>query len=272
MYPVLKDFGIWHIPFLGDVPVFLPTYGVTLAFAAFLVLYIWIKIAKKEGFKTLQMADLGFYALLAGILGSKLALLIVDFKYYWENPNEIIYIFRAAGVYIGGIVAALIVIILFAWKNQLPLWKLADTASLPVPLGQAIGRIGCFFAGCCYGKPAESLPWAVTFTSPIAHENTGIDLGIPLHPTQIYQSLNDFSLFLVLLVFWKFKKFDGQILWLYILLYSITRGIIEFFRGDVSRGVYFGGWISTSQIMGIIGALVSVAMLLYLYRKSQIKT
>ncbi len=269
MHPILKDFGTWSFPFFGEIHVFLPTYGFLLALAAFLVLFIWIKIAKKEGFNTLQMVDLGFYALLAGILGSKVALLVVDIRYYWQNPYEILSIFRAAGVYVGGIIAALIVIILFALKNRLPIWKLADTAALPVPLGQAIGRIGCFFAGCCYGKPVESLPWSVTFTSTIAHENTGVPLGIPLHPTQIYQSLNDFCLFLALLVLWRFKKFDGQILWMYILLYSITRGIIEFFRGDLSRGVYFGGWLSTSQISGVVGVIVSATMLIYLYRKSQ---
>jgi phosphatidylglycerol:prolipoprotein diacylglycerol transferase len=272
MYPILKDFGTWNIPFLGEIPLFLPTYGFILAFAAFTVLFIWIKVAKKEGFKTLQMTDLGFYALLAGILGSKVALLITDFKYYWQNPAEILYIYRAAGVYQGGIIAALAVIILFALKHRLPIWKLADTAALPVPLGQAIGRIGCFFAGCCYGKPAASLPWSITFTSPVAYQNTGVPLGIPLHPTQIYQSLNDFILFLILLILWRFKKFNGQILWMYILLYSITRGIIEFFRGDLSRGVYFGGWLSTSQILGMVGAFISIIMLIFLYRKSLSKT
>jgi phosphatidylglycerol:prolipoprotein diacylglycerol transferase len=272
MHPILKDFGIWNLPLLGEVHIFLPTYGLLLALAAFLVLFIWIKIAKREGFDTLQMADLGFYALLAGILGSKVALLVVDFKYYWQNPGDILSIFRAAGVYIGGIIAALIVIILFALKKRLPLWKLADTAALPVPLGQAIGRVGCFFAGCCYGKQAGSLPWSVVFTDPAAHENTGVPLGIPLHPTQVYQSLNDLSLFFILLIIWRFKKFHGQILWIYILLYSITRGILEFFRGDLSRGVYFGGWISTSQIIGIVGVIVSVTMLTHLYRKSRVKT
>lgn len=272
MYPILKDFGTWNIPLFGEVPLVLPSYGVLLAFAAFLVLFIWIKIARREGFKTLQMADLGLYALLAGILGSKVVLLIVDFNYYWQNPGEILYIFRAAGVYLGGIIAALIVIILFAIKHRLSIWKLTDTAAIPVPLGQAIGRIGCFFAGCCYGKPVESLPWSVTFTNPIANENTGVPLDIPLHPTQLYQSLNDFSLFIILLILWKFKKFDGQITWIYILLYSITRGVIEFFRGDVSRGVHFGGWISTSQLMGIAGIIISTTMLLFLYRKSKVKS
>ncbi len=268
MYPILKDFGTWNVPIIGEIHIFLPTYGVLLAFAAFLVLFIWIKIAKSEGFKTSQMADLGFYTLLAGILGSKIALLIVEFKYYWQNPIEILYIFRAAGVFQGGIIAGLTVMILFAVKKRLSIWKLTDTASLPLPLGQAIGRIGCFFAGCCYGKPSESLPWSITFTSSIANENTGVPLGVPLHPTQIYQSLNDFALFIVLLVLWKFKKFDGQITWIYILLYSLTRGSIEFFRGD-SRGAYFGGWLSTAQIIGTAGIIVSLVMLIFLYRKSK---
>ncbi|MEW5807095.1 MAG: prolipoprotein diacylglyceryl transferase [Acidobacteriota bacterium] len=269
MHPILIDLGEVNLPLFGEVHFFIPTYGFIVMIAAFLTLMIWIKLSKREGFDVSRMIDLGFYLLLAGIVGSKAALLLVDFRYYLENPGEIIYIYKVAGVYLGGVIAALATIIIFALKNRLPLWRLSDTICIPLPLGQAIGRIGCFFAGCCFGRPAEGLSWAITFTNPIAHENTGVPLGIPLHPTQIYQSLNDFTLFLMLLVLWRFKKFDGEITWSYIFLYSLSRGIIELFRGDISRGLYFNGLLSTSQIIGSIGAISAAVILFILYRKSK---
>ncbi len=269
MHPILIDFGEFSLPFIGKIHFFIPTYGFIVTCAAFLILAFFVRIAKREGFETTKIIDLGFYTILAGIAGSKLALLIVDFRYYIDNPSEILFLYKVAGVFMGGVIAGLLTIIFFARRHNLPIWKLADIAGVVLPLGQALGRIGCFFAGCCYGREAHNLPWGVTFTSVIAHENTGVPLGLPLHPTQLYQAANDFVLFLIILALWKLKKFDGQIFWSYILLYSLGRGIIEFYRGDTSRGLYFNGLLSTSQIIGSIGIIISIIMLLILSKRSR---
>ena len=271
MYPILFDFGEFNLPIIGKLHFFIPTYGFIFSCAAFLILWIWTRITKREGFETSKIVDLGFYTILAGIVGSKLALLIVDFKYYVDYPSEILYLYKVAGVFMGGIVAGLATVIFFAIRNKFPMWKLADTICVPLPLGQAIGRLGCFFAGCCYGREAPGIPWAVSFTSAIAHENTGVPLGLPIHPVQLYQAANDFILFLIMLIIWKFKRFDGQIAWSYIFLYSLGRGIIEFYRGDTGRGVYFHGLISTSQIMGVIGMISSAIILAILYKRSKVQ-
>jgi phosphatidylglycerol:prolipoprotein diacylglycerol transferase len=147
--------------------------------------------------------------------------------------------------------------------HRLPVWKLADLISPLISLGLSCGRIGCFLAGCCYGKET-SLPWAVVFRNP----DSLARLNVPLHPTQLYDAVNGLVLFLFLSWMERRKTFDGQIFWLFLLLYSITRFIIEIFRGD-PRGFLFTGVLSTSQAIGILLAIFSFFMLFYIKKRSQ---
>jgi phosphatidylglycerol:prolipoprotein diacylglycerol transferase len=135
-------------------------------------------------------------------------------------------------------------------------------------LGEAIGRWGCFAAGCCYGKEWHG-PWAVTFTDQFAHDQVGTPLNVPLHPTQLYLSLNAFLIFLVLTWAWRRRTYDGEIFWLYILLYAISRGVLEIWRGDLVRGFVPTGILSTSQFIGLVAALMSVGMMFYLSRRQR---
>ena len=135
-----------------------------------------------------------------------------------------------------------------------------------IALGEAIGRWGCFAAGCCWGKEWHG-PWAVTFTDPFTAENVGTPLNQPLHPTQIYLSINAFLIFLALQWAYRRKNFDGEVFWLYVLLYAITRSILEIWRGDAVRGFLIPGVLSTSQFIGILAALFSLGMLFYLSRR-----
>ena len=157
-------------------------------------------------------------------------------------------------VFYGGLLASVI----FAWyyinKHQLPLWKLADVLAPSLALGQAIGRWGCFFAGCCYGIRTD-VPWAITFSDP----KSLAPLDVALHPTQIYLSLNSLIIFGILLFLRKHKSFDGQVFWAYGILYSIGRFIIEYFRGD-DRGFAVQNFLSTSQFIGIFILLFSITM------------
>jgi phosphatidylglycerol:prolipoprotein diacylglycerol transferase len=142
--------------------------------------------------------------------------------------------------------------------HRLPIWKFSDLFTPSIALGLFLTRIGCFLAGCCYGKET-TLPWGVRFTDP----NSLAPLNITLHPTQLYDSANGLFLFLFLNWVDRRKKFEGELFWLFILLYSISRFLIEILRGD-PRGFLFGELISTSQGIGIFLAILSLFMLFYL--------
>jgi phosphatidylglycerol:prolipoprotein diacylglycerol transferase len=128
------------------------------------------------------------------------------------------------------------------------------------------GRFGCFFAGCCYGSPCHT-SIGITFTD----SHSLAPLGVSLYPTQLFEAGGEFVNFLILFTLYRYRKFDGQVFWAYPALYSILRFIVEFFRGDTARGVYFGGAISTSQIVSIVMFVVSLVMLWQLGRKEPVK-
>lgn len=253
MYPILFQIGSFRIH----------TYGVFIALGFLTGIILALREAKRVGEKPEKILDLAFYLIIAAIVGSRLLYIILNYRYYMENPLEMVKIWSGGLVFYGGFVLALVVGISYIRKNHLPLWKTVDVIAPSIAIGQAIGRLGCFSAGCCYGK-VTTLPWAVTFSNPESLAN----LGVPLHPTQLYSSLNDLFIFLILTVVKRFKKFDGLLIWLYVLLYSITRSIIEIFRGD-DRGFLFEGTLSVSQFIGIILGIVSVFMLGYLWRRNK---
>ena len=136
-------------------------------------------------------------------------------------------------------------------------------------LAQGIGRLGCHAAGCCWGVPARpGSSFAVTFTDPQSALQTGVPLNVALVPTQLMQMTNDILLALVLTWLWRRRpEPPGTVFWIYVLLYSLGRGVIEFWRGDIQRGLYFEGMLSTSQIISIVGIVVSGAILLRRLRR-----
>jgi phosphatidylglycerol:prolipoprotein diacylglycerol transferase len=134
-----------------------------------------------------------------------------------------------------------------------------------VALGQTIGRIGCFMAGCCYGRSCDR-PWAVTFTDPRAYELTGVPLGTPLHPAQLYHAAADALILGVTLFMMPRRRTPGQVFWVYVLAYAALRFVVEFFRGDTVRGLHLGGTLSTSQVAALPAAIVALLMLRRLAR------
>jgi phosphatidylglycerol:prolipoprotein diacylglycerol transferase len=143
----------------------------------------------------------------------------------------------------------------------------ADLSAPGIALGQAIGRLGCLSAGCCYGSPSH-LPWAVTFTDRYAYDNVGVPLNTPLHPTQLYESIATFVLFIYLMWRLSRKHFTGQIILEYLILYASLRFVIEFFRDD-DRGFVLRGLLSTSQFIGVLTILGAVGLFFYLRRRPQ---
>jgi phosphatidylglycerol:prolipoprotein diacylglycerol transferase len=261
LHPILIDLGTFDLPVLGETHLFLPTYGLLFA-SGVLVAWVWF-MRRAVGMKLDpdRAFNLTFYALLAGLIGAKLTLVVVDWEYYLSDPANIFGIIRAAGVLMGGVLAGAATFSLYAWRTGLPVLELGDAIVAPLALAQAIGRLGCFAAGCCYGVETDG--WcAVTFTDPAALAQTGVKLNVPLVPTQLIQMLNDLTLAVLLAWLWRRRlRPPGTVFWIYVLLYSVTRGTIEIWRGDSQRGLYFGDQFSTSQLLSVVGVLLAVTML-----------
>ena len=246
MHPILLQ--------LGNFKIF--TYGVFMALAFWFALTAGKKLARKEGLDPEIISDLFFYILISAIIGSRLFYVATNLETYARNPLGIFKIWEGGLVFYGGFIAAALTAAVFLKKNKLPLWKTADVAAPAVAFGHFWGRVGCFFAGCCYGKTCD-LPWAVTFTNP----DSLAPLNTPLHPTQLYSAFNNLAIFGFLVFFNKRKKVQGQTFFLYIFLYGITRSVIEYFRNDF-RGTVFGGMLSTSQAIGLSLAAFSAIVLI----------
>src|SRR5690242_4785381 len=254
MYPRLFELG----------PITLYTYGVLLAAAYLLGLKLAMERAKKRGLDHNRVLDLGIYIIISALIGAKLLLLVTDFQTFRNDPRELITLARSGGVFYGGLILAVSVALWYIRRVGLPLWTTCDVFAPGIALGHVIGRFGCLFAGCCYGKPT-TMPWGITFTDPYAASYVGTPLNYPVHPTQLYEAGAELLILMILLVTERRgRPFPGRTFWLYMLLYSISRFIIEFYRGDPRGSV---GMFSTSQFISIILAPLAVVMLVYLSRR-----
>src|SRR3954453_22852141 len=247
---------------LGPVTVY--TYGVLLAAAYLLGLKLAMVRAKSRGLDQTRVLDLGIYIIISALVGAKLLLFVTDFSTFTENPRELLTLARSGGVFYGGLILAVVVALWYIRRIGLPLWTTCDVFAPGIALGHVVGRFGCFFAGCCYGKPT-SVPWAITFTDPYAATNVGTPLNLPLHPTQLYEAGAE-ALILGLLLFTerRGRTYPGRTFWLYMLLYAISRFIIEFYRNDPHGAVMM---FSTSQFISLLLTPLAVVMLFVLRRK-----
>jgi phosphatidylglycerol:prolipoprotein diacylglycerol transferase len=232
--------------------------------AGFLLgLALAIRQGKKEGISPERIIDIAFYVLLSAIVGSRLLFVVINAGHYLKHPLDIVKIWEGGLVFYGGLVLAVAVAIWYVRKHSLDMGSLMDIFAPSVAIGHAVGRLGCFSAGCCYGKPA-GIPWAVTFLDPECLART----GIPLHPTQLYESLGEFLNFVILIILRRHQSFKGQLFWMYIVLYSVLRFTVEFFRGDEARGYIVPG-ISVSQG---ISSLIGLAAIVVIASKIRAKT
>jgi len=255
MYPELFSIG----------PVTIYTYGVLLAASYLLGLQFARVRAQRWGLDPNRVLDLGIYIIIAALVGAKLLLLVTDFNQFRASAADLLSFARSAGVFYGGLIAAIAVAFWYIHRHRMPFWTTCDAFAPAIALGHVTGRLGCFAAGCCYGK-ATNVPWAVIFTNPAAAANVGTPLGIPLHPTQLYESGAELLILIVLLATERRgRPFPGRTFWLYMILYAVSRYIIEFYRGD-PRGVIFG--VSTSQFISLLLAPLAIAMLIWLRRST----
>ncbi len=256
MHPILFDIPRLH--FLGgDIgPIPIRLYGLMIGLGFVISIFLAARQAKKEGVNPDRILDLGVYVLLSAIVGSRILFVLTNLGEFAVKPLDAFAIWKGGLVFYGGMLAAVPVGIWYVKRHNLTLWKTADIMAPSAALGHAFGRLGCFFAGCCYGAPCSG-PLCITFSDP----RSQAPLGVPLFPTQLTESSGEFLVFCLLLMIRRYKKFDGQLFWIYVLFYAVLRFIIEYFRGDAIRGLYFGDAISTSQIIGIAMFLLAGFML-----------
>jgi phosphatidylglycerol:prolipoprotein diacylglycerol transferase len=256
MYPEL-----FHI---GSFPV--NTYGVLLALAFLAALFVAARLGARDGLPRERIFDLGLWMLLGGLVGSKLLLMVAEPEYA-SNPWQLVSLdfIRSGGVWYGGFLGGLVTGVLLIRRYKLPFGKVMDAFAPGVALGQAIGRQGCFAAGCCWGKPT-TLPWGVEFGE-LAHRITGVPVDVHLHPTQLYESFASALLFLFLYRLHRRKRFTGEVIAAYAVLYGLIRFLIEFVRDD-PRGDILGltslTGLSTSQLISLF---VIVGGIIFLVRR-----
>jgi len=241
------------------------SYGVLLAAAYLLGLQFALMRARSRGLDSQRVMDLGIWIILSALAGAKLLLLIVDFDQFTANPRDLLSLARSGGVFYGGLIAAVVVALIYLRRHNMPLWTTTDVFAPGIALGHIVGRMGCLLAGCCFGKPA-SVPWAITFNEPAAQAISGTPLGVPLHPTQLYEAGAEALILIFLLLFERRgRSFPGRTFWSYMLLYGVSRFVVELYRGD-SRGLVFGT-LSTSQFVSALLVPLSIVMLILLSRR-----
>lgn len=249
---------------IGDFPI--TTYGIFLAIGMLLALYVASRLAARDGLPRERIYDLGLWTLIGGLLGSKILMFLVEDNVQIFSLDFL----RSGGVYYGGFLGGFLTVVILIRFYKLPFWKVADALAPGLALGQAFGRQGCFAAGCCWGKPTD-LPWGVHFTE-LGHQYTGVPIadGVHLHPTQLYESFTMLAVFALLAYLHRHKKFDGQILIAYGIIYSIFRFLIEFLRDD-PRGDLFGlttaTGLSTSQLVSLVVAAGAIVFMVMRLRK-----
>lgn len=248
---------------LGPLTVY--SYGLLLALSYLAGLQMAVHRAKSRGVDPGRMMDLGIYIIVSALVGAKLLLVVIDFDYFLRNPADLFSIVRSGGVFYGGLILATAVGIWYVRRHHMPIWPVCDAIAPGIALGHVIGRMGCFLAGCCYGRPTD-VAWAVTFTDPLAASLVGTPLGVALHPTQLYEAAAELVVLIGLLgLERRGRPFPGRTFFGYLLVYAASRFVIEFFRGD-PRGTVVAG-LSTSQFISLLLVPLSAVMLYVLSRR-----
>ncbi len=244
MHPILLEFGGLRIY----------SYGVLIAAAFLVAMAFTMWEARRRELPGRLVPDLGFWIIVGALAGSRLLYVLIKPDKFLARPLEVFAVWNGGFVFLGGGLLAGVLGYLFLRRKKQPILRWLDAAAPGIALGQAVGRFGCLMAGCCYGKPAPDLPWAVTFT----HPQSLAPLFTPLHPTQIYHALAGFATFAILLMVRGRVWAPGRLMGLFLVLYALFRIIIEFFRGDY-RG--FAGPVSVTQIMALAFAGLGVYLL-----------
>jgi len=259
MYPVL-----FHIPLFGTT-ITVYTYGFLVA-VAFLAGMMWVSYeSKRVGQDPAKAMDLAFYIIVAAILGSRiLHVLVSEREQFFENPLILFKIWEGGLVFYGGLLASILTAIWYIRRHKLSFWIISDIFSPAIALGHVFGRLGCLMAGCCFGRTAPQAWYSITFPD---NAHSFAPTGVPLYPTQLMETGGELLIFFFLLFVRKKKRFDGQVFASYIIVYSILRSFVEYFRGDIVRGFIIEPWFSTSQFISIIMFVTGIVIYLKKYHR-----
>lgn len=243
------------------------TYGFMIMIGALLGYFYISATAKKElNISPEKIQNLAVLIILAAFIGGKLFFYFEKPGYYFNPPANMLKNIRQGFVFYGSLLFVIPVAVWYFRKEKWPVWPFMDHLAIAATLIHASGRLGCFFAGCCYGLPTDSI-FGVTYTDPLSQAEP---LHVALHPTQLYESFYIFTLFIILLMVKRHKKFDGQLFLSYIVLYAIGRGVLEIFRGDISRGFIIDEVLSHSQFISILLIIFSSWLYYRLYKQGKL--
>lgn len=261
MYPV-----IFKIPVFGGVAI--NSYGVMVALG-FVMGIIWVHYeSRRLGQDPAKALDLVFYILIAAIVGSRVFhIAISERNEFLANPIMFFKVWRGGLVFYGGLICSIAVAWWYTRRHRMPFLLTCDIFAPAISLGHAMGRIGCFLAGCCYGRAVDDHPWyAITFPS---NPDSFAPGSVALYPTQLMEVSGEAVIFLLLLVVRRFRRFDGQLMATYLMLYAVLRYANEFFRGDMQRGFIIEPWMSTSQFISVLMFIVGAFMYFKLWPRGK---
>lgn len=239
-------------------PVTIYGYGLMIGIGVLFCILMGMMRAKKYGLKEDAVIDIAIYGLVIGFLGAKLLFIIVEWEDFMKDPMSVLG--TEGFVVYGGISAGVLAAIVYCRIKKLVFLEYFDLLSASIALAQGFGRIGCFLAGCCYGRETDSF-FGVTFPA-----GCMAPAGVKVLPTQLFSSAGDFAIMAFLLWHYKRRKHVGDTGFLYMLVYGIGRFFIEMLRND-NRGAV--GALSTSQFISIF---IVAAALLLLYRNKKMGT
>lgn len=263
-------------------PITIYSYGVLVASAFFISTYLAFKEAPKKGIDGNKIVDASVYIIISGLIGARLFYVLIFREYYLSNPLEILKVWEGGLIFYGGFIFAVIGALIFLARNKIPVWKFADLVAPYVSLGIAIGRIGCFLNGCCFGRISDKYGFVFPCRedSPVCFAQVSANLleagspfSRPVIPTQLYSSAACLLIFIVLIVIRDNKNFKGGVLrkngflfWTFVFLYGLYRFIIERFRFYENDFYFFS--LTLSQIISLVLIAVSIVGLIILKRTS----
>ncbi len=257
MFPELLSIG----------PVTIHTYGLLVAVGILAGVLLGEHLFRQAGGEPGRIIDMSVIVVLAGLVGARFAFVLINWDYYAGAPLEILKFWRGGLVFFGGLIGGSAAFILLTRFYSLPLREMLDIGAAVVPFGHAFGRLGCFSAGCCYGKPSN-LPWSVTFSHP---DCLAADvLNIPVHPTQLYSFLFLAGLTAFLVRLHPRRRFPGQMASFYLLFYGVFRFAVEFLRGDPRGSIRAAGiTLSVSQWLSLAVFITGAAMYVLFSRRTR---
>ncbi len=234
-------------------------YGVLVAAGFFAAVRWSMAVARRNGLRVAVIERLAFWCIVAAVAGSRLLYVVTELGYFLEHPLEVFNPRQGGLVFLGGLLGALAASVVVLGREREGLWRYGDVMLPSVALGHALGRVGCFSVGCCYGRAAPGLPWAVRF--PESPWTQIAPAGVPLHPVQLYEAAVNLAIFAALTALYRRRRFDGQIALAYLLCYGLARMGLELLRGDELRGFVFrehlGPVLSTSQLTSALMVLAA---------------